>query len=81
MLESNRRCVLSFAKKRFLKSSHGEASPGQMEKTSYAVTLADPAKLILSAVAATILAAKVGNELGISRVRSQSLVNWDFKSC
>lgn len=52
-----------------------------MEKISHAVRVADPAKLILSAIAATILAATVGNELGISRVRSQGLLNWDFNSC
>lgn len=65
----------------FLKSSLGQAAPGQMERTSYSAILADPAKLILSAIAATILAAMVGNELGISRVRSQGLLNWVFKSC
>lgn len=52
-----------------------------MEKTSYAVILADPAKLILSAIAATILAAMVGNELGIFRLRTQGLLNQGFKSC
>lgn len=51
----------------------------QMEKTFYTGTLTEPAKWVLSALAISILAAMVGNELGISRVRSQSLLNWDFK--